>query len=72
MTVAQRTSLQAQILDVLRAATNPLSVPEIEFKLKQLNNWDADTFDVRDVVADLVREKQADFVPGRLVESAKK
>jgi hypothetical protein len=70
MTVAQKTSLRAEILEILKAGSRPLSVPEIEFKLKERNNWAADTFDVRDTVADLVREAQAVYVPGRLVQLA--
>lgn len=69
MTIAQQQNLRTQILEILRAnMEQPLSIPEIEFKLKEQRNWDADTFDVRDTVADLVRAEKAVYVPGRLVQ----
>ena len=71
MTVAQRTSLQSQVLAIIsQAGTEALSIPQIEVQLKNDGHWDADTFDVRDTVAELVEERKAEFVPGRLVRQA--
>jgi hypothetical protein len=72
LTVAQQNSLKNQILDIIAASSEPLSLPTIELKLKQANDSDADTFDVRDAVAELVQKQQAVFVPGRLVWKAAK
>lgn len=81
MTVAERQSARAavlqalreRILAILKASEGPVSVPRIEIQLQyeDITHEDrtpADTFDVRDAVADLIRDGQAEFVPGRLVQ----
>ncbi len=68
MTVAQQNSLQTHVLGIINdAGADALSIPEIEVQLKNRGHWDADTFDVRDAVAELVQQRRAMFVPGRLV-----
>ena len=65
MTIKEMHALDEKMLDILAAATGPLSVPEIERALE--GKIAADTFDVRDCVWRLVREKKADFTPLRQV-----
>lgn len=72
MTVAQRETLQTQVLNIVQSSCEPLSVPQIEVELRNRDIWDADTFDVRDAVAELIAERKAEFVPGRLVRPTKK
>ena len=66
MSVAQELELGQQVLEILGGSSEPLSLPDIEFRLKKQENW-ANTLDVRDAVAELIQNQQAEFVPGRLV-----
>ena len=68
MSTAQMTGLHDQILAILRKAGEPLSIPKIEFYLKKEDNWESDTFDVRDAVHQMIELGEAEyFHPGRLI-----
>ena len=71
MTVAQQHDLRGRVLALLSRQTEPMSVPQIEVGLKNEQFWTADTFDVRDGVAELIAERNAEFVPGRRVRLVK-
>ena len=66
MTVKEMYARDEQVLEILKGASEPLSVPEIEKRLDG-ERVEADTFDVRDCLWRLVREKKADFTPWRQV-----
>lgn len=71
MTVAQQKNLETHVFEIIQASGTPLSIPQIEVKLRNENVWDANTFDVRDAVAELIEERKAEFVPGRLIQAVK-
>lgn len=56
------------IVEILKE-NSPLSIPQIEHHLKLRGDWHSDTFDVRDVVHNLIYFKKAEHVhPGRFVK----
>jgi hypothetical protein len=65
MTIGQIPDLDSKVLEILKRASGPQSVSDIEAALA--GQIDADTFDVRDAVWRLVREQQAKFTPLRRV-----
>lgn len=69
--VPQQMTLRETVIQIIQDGNRPLRIPEIEVSLKQHGNWNANTFDVRDVVADLVEEGRVEFTPGRLVHVKK-
>ncbi len=70
MTTAQRAELEKLILDILRGAAKPLSLPQLESALVASGQGPFDTFDVRNAVWQLVNKGQADFTPRRYVRAA--
>lgn len=66
-------NLRRQIRGVLERQGKPLSLPEIEFFLKEerlrrgepIDAEAVDTFNVRDAVSELVNAREAEYVPGR-------
>jgi hypothetical protein len=69
MTTAQREELQTLILQILREAGEPLTIPQIEAKLAAKGPGPFDTFDVRNAVWQLVESQRAEFTPRRYVKS---
>jgi hypothetical protein len=69
MTTAQREALERRVLDILRKAEGPLSLPQIEEALAAAGHGSVDTFDVSTAVWQLVNKRQADFTPRRLVKA---
>ena len=61
--------MKSEILKIILNSQNPLRLPEIEFELKKIGFLDLCTFDVRDIIAELIDEQKIVFVPGRLVIS---
>jgi hypothetical protein len=59
--------LEEQILTILRDAQGPITIPQIQEKLTQVEG--IDTFDVRDAVWRLVAQRKAHFTPRRYVSS---
>ena len=70
MAVTQLSELRAKVIGILKKKAGVLRVPEIEVELKHDGYWDADTFDVRDMVAELIADGTEEVHPGRKVKLA--
>jgi hypothetical protein len=66
-------NLRRQIREILKRQGKALSLPEIEFYLKEerlrrgepIDAGAEDTFDVRDAVSDMVNAREAEYLTGR-------
>lgn len=68
MSVAELSSLQDRIVEILSRSGGPLTIPAIE---AQLGASGANTFDVRDAVWRLVDARRAEFTPQLYVKLVK-
>lgn len=70
MTTAEIHALDEKVLEVLQRSPQALTIPQIEEAVQ--NQFEADTFDVREAVWRLVNDRRAEFTPRRYVQVLRK